>query len=409
MLHLTFCNKNQLLKATMSNISKDKFHIQLSNKLRLLTISKHLMKLESMQTLITQLMYQYHMKSEMNILLTDLTKSQLNIPSKTQYHNLMKYKQLTHNHTTSKSQLINLIMLKDSYQSQSKELSQQMFLTELMLMHHTMLKKSLKLTTQFLMKLELMYLLTELSQFLMKSQLKSQLINHTQFKKKFLLTDQFHTLSEKKSELKSLSQLKKLLMLNILLKFQQKDKLMILNRMKSEFLLKSKFHNLIPSMKKSKSHNLTLLLKEEMSQLKLEFQSQLLNMLMLKTEFQSKSESQFKEKLEFLTITLSKDKLKNHTQFQKESKLISQFQSNKSLIDHTMSPLKFQSQEQFIKMYSLMSKTQLKLSNKLKDKYLLLLSTNKLQLQVDHNSNLYKDPFLKLLLLMPDFKLKSLP
>ena len=138
--HLNLLIKNQLLKATMWNIFKEVFHIQLSKKLRLLIISKSLMKLESTQTLITQLMFQYHMKSIMKFLLTNLTMSHMKSELKTQYQPLMKSKQLTHNHTTSKSQLINLIMSKDSYQSQLKELSKQMFLTELMLINHIQLK-----------------------------------------------------------------------------------------------------------------------------------------------------------------------------------------------------------------------------------------------------------------------------
>jgi len=131
-------------------------------------------------------------------------------------------------------------------------------------------------------------------------------------------------------------------------------------------------------MKKSRSHNLTRFMKEKISQLKLEFQFHMLFIEMLKFQYQSKYKSQFKEKSEFLMITLSKDKLKDHIQFQKELKLKSQFQSLNGLIDLTMSKLKFQSQELFIKMFSLMSKDQLKLSNKLKDKYLLLLLMNKL-------------------------------
>jgi len=131
-------------------------------------------------------------------------------------------------------------------------------------------------------------------------------------------------------------------------------------------------------MKKSRSHNLTRFMKEKISQLKLEFQFHMLFIKMLKFQYQSKYKSQFKEKSEFLMITLSKDKLKDHIQFQKELKLKSHIQSLNGLIDLTMSKLKFQSQELFIKMFSLMSKDQLKLSNKLKDKYLLLLSMNKL-------------------------------
>jgi len=64
--------------------------------------------------------------------------------------------------------------------------------------------------------------LTELSQFLMKFTLKSWLINHIQLKDKFLLTDQFLTLSEKKSKLKSLSQLKESSKFLTTLKFHMK-------------------------------------------------------------------------------------------------------------------------------------------------------------------------------------------
>lgn len=397
LLHLNFNIKNQNLKATMWNIFKNQYTIQLNKKLRLLIILKFLTKLESTQTLITQLMYQYHMKSIMNILLTNLTMSHMKSELKTWYQPLMKSKQLTHNHTTSKSQLINLIMSKDTYQFQLKELSKQMFLTELMLINHIQLKSQLKLTTQFLIKLMFQQLLTELSQFLMKSTLKSKLINHIQLKDKFLLTDQFLTLSEKKSKLKSLIQLKKSLILSIKLKFQQKYQLMILNRMKLWFQLKSKFHNLIPFMKKSRSHNLTLFMKEKMSQLKSEFQFHILSIKMLKFQYQSKSKSQFKEKSEFLMITLSKDKLKKHIQFQKELKLKSQYLTLNGLIDLTMSQLKFQYQEQSIKMFSLISKDQLKLFNKLKDKYLLPLLMKKLQLLPDHNTNNFKDLFPNLL------------
>lgn len=56
-----------------------------------------------------------------------------------------------------------------------------------------------------------------------------------------------------------------------------------------------------------------------------------------------------------------------------------------------------------------MSKDKLKLSNKLKDKYLLLLLTNKLYNLPDNNTNNFKDPFPKLLLKMLVFKLKSKP
>lgn len=60
-------------------------------------------------------------------------------------------------------------------------------------------------------------------------------------------------------------------------------------------------------------------------------------------------------------------------------------------------------------MSSLMSKDKLKLSNKLKDKYLLLLLTNKLYNLPDNNTNNFKHPLLKVLLRMPVFKLKSKP
>ena len=367
------------------------------------------MKLELTQTLITQLMFQYHMKLSTKLLLTNLTMSHMKSELKTWFHNLMKSKQLTHNHTTSKSQLTNLIMSKESYQFQLKELSKSMFLTPLMLINHTQLKRQLKLITQYLIKLMFQQLLTESSQFLMKFTLKSKLINHIQLKDKLLLTDQFLTLSEKKSKLKSLIQLKKSLKLNTKLTSQQKLLLMILNRTKSEFQLKSKFHNLIPFMKKLRSHNLILFMKEKMSQLKSEFQYHMLSIEMLKFQYQSKSKSQFKEKLEFLMITLSQDKLKNHIQFQKELKFKSKYHTLKLLIDLTMSKLKFQYQEQSIKMSSLMSKDKLKLSNKLKDKYLLLLSTNKLYNLPDNNTNNFKHPFLKVLLRMLVFKLKSKP
>jgi len=56
-----------------------------------------------------------------------------------------------------------------------------------------------------------------------------------------------------------------------------------------------------------------------------------------------------------------------------------------------------------------MSKDKLKLSNKLKDKYLLLLLTNKLYNLPDNNTNNFKHPLLKVLLRMPVFKLKSKP
>merc|ERR1712194_260234 len=113
-------------------------------------------------------------------------------------------------------------------------------------------------------------------------------------------------------------------------------------------------------------------------------------------QYQSKSKSQFKEKSEFLMITLSKDKLKNHIQFQKELKLKSEFQSLKLLIDLIMSKLKFQSQESSTKMSLLMSKDQLKLFNKLKDKSQLLLSMTKLSVLPDNNTNNYNNPFLEL-------------
>lgn len=119
-------------------------------------------------------------------------------------------------------------------------------------------------------------------------------------------------------------------------------------------------------------------MKEKISQLKLEFQFHILFIKMLKFQYQSKYKSQFKEKSEFLMITLSKEKLKDHIQFQKELKLKSHIQSLNGLIDLTMSKLMFQSQELFIKMFSLMFKDQLKLFNKLKDKYLLLLLMKKL-------------------------------
>lgn len=396
--HLNSNIKTQFMKKPMLNMFKERYFIQLNKKLRLLIILESLLKLESTQILITQLSTKYHMKSLMNILLTNLTMSHMKSELKTWYQPLMKSKQLTHNHTTSKSQLINLIMSKDSYQFQLKESSKSMFLTELMLINHITLKSQLKLITQFLIKLIFQQLLIESSQFLMKSTLKFWQINHIQLKNKLLLTDQFLTLSEKKSKLKSLIQLKKSLMLSITLKLWQKYQLMILNRMKSWFQLKSKFHNLIPFMKKLRSHNLTLFMKEKMSQLKSEFQFHMLSIKMLKFQYQSKSKSQFKEKSEYLMITLSKDKLKDHIQFQKELKFKSKYHTLNMLIDLTMSKLKFQYQEQSIKMFTLISKDQLKLFNKLKDKYLLLLLMNKVQLMPDHNTLNFKDPFLNLLL-----------